>query len=227
LAYILQIETSHPTCSVSIAQNGLTVHEITGTAVNDHAGHLAPMISECADICQIGISDIAAVAVSIGPGSYTGLRIGLSTAKGLCYGLKVPLICISTLASMSAGARYQLKDAVPDYLCPLIDARRMEVYTALYDSNLHEVIAPAPLVVSSVPMRNIIDIEKSIVYFGSGTDKLSELLLGEKNSILTNFKVLSSYMSELAINAFHGGNFADIAYTEPTYLKEFYTTQKQ
>lgn len=182
------------------------------------------MIATCADMCNIPLSALSAVAVSIGPGSYTGLRIGLSTAKGICYGLQLPLICISTLVSMAAGARQQMEGASVDYLCPLIDARRMEVYTALYDKNLQEVIAPSALIVEAVPMRDSIDSNQHLAFFGSGTDKLSSLLQGEKNTILTNYKVLSSYMSGLAIDAYKAGNFADMAYTEPSYLKEFYTT---
>lgn len=220
MGLILQIESSHPVCSVSLAKDGVILEELKGDIENNHASVLATLCRDVVGHAGFNFSHIDAIAISIGPGSYTGLRIGLSTAKGLCYGLNKPLIAVPTLQLMSQIAIDEIAD--PDALyCPLIDARRMEVYTALYNYESLEIAPAASLIVDSAPFRDNYT-DKRIIYFGSGTSKLTHLINGDGNKILTNFMISSAGMRFISDNLYKSNEYSNLAYIEPFYLKGVY-----
>jgi tRNA threonylcarbamoyladenosine biosynthesis protein TsaB len=220
VARILQIESSHPYCSVSIAENNQLIRELAAEKEHDHAAQLAPLCHQILSECDMSFSELDAIAVSIGPGSYTGLRIGLSTAKGMCYASGKPMLAISTLASMACQA-YSIHGDASAHYCPLIDARRMEVYTGLYDSSGTVISKPEALVLTEQPFF-VGNVKKHIVYFGNGLPKTKPFL--QQNTItLENFIVRSQGMTSISSAMYESGIFSDTAYIEPTYLKEYYT----
>jgi len=224
MAIILGIETSTSVCSVAISRgdNILAFRESDGN--NEHSALVTPYIAEvCAEV-QISINKIDAVAVSMGPGSYTGLRIGVSTAKGLCFALEKPLIFVDTLKALAWQALQQLQ---PDesrgmglLLCPMLDARRMEVFTAIYDWNL-EMIGPIKAM--------IVDREsfegysaKEIFIFGNGADKCKVSFQTKRNiHLIPDIETSAKAICQLAQSDFLLSNFTDLAYSEPFYLKDF------
>jgi tRNA threonylcarbamoyladenosine biosynthesis protein TsaB len=161
------------------------------------------------------INDVDAVAISAGPGSYTGLRIGASTAKGLCYALDIPLIAINSLKALAMQV-----DIVEGMLCPMFDARRMEVYTALYSKDLKEIIPTKALVVESLEFAEQLD-KGEVYFFGPGALKCQELIKHENAIFKLDIKVSAQGMSQLSNESFQMKNFEDVAYYEPFYLKDF------
>lgn len=164
-----------------------------------------------------------AVSVSAGPGSYTGLRIGVSTAKGLCYGYDIPLIAVDTLKIISKNALTGITEKKDVLLCPMIDARRMEVYTALYNTDL-EVIRPVSAeIISENSFAEILE-EKTIYFFGNGSGKCKSIITHPNARFLDNAVPLAENMMQLAEHKFSQKEFVDTAYFEPFYLKEFQAT---
>ena len=161
--------------------------------------------------------DIKAVAVSAGPGSYTGLRIGTSTAKGLCYALDIPLIDIDTLAAMSHGMSRYYKDSL---LCPMIDARRMEVYCQVVDSGM-EVIEPTQAKIIDDSSYSELLKEHKVVFFGNGSDKCRQVITHDNAHFVSNIIPSAVPLGELAWHKFMSEHFEDVAYFEPEYLKEY------
>ncbi len=223
---ILQLETATPVCAVALAIDGKTVALKEETAQNIHASKLTLFINEVMEQSGIAFSELDAVAVSKGPGSYTGLRIGVSTAKGLCFALDKPLIGINTLSMMAAGFLTEH----PTYgglICPMIDARRMEVFTAVFDANLTEVEATNAKIVDETSFLNLLD-QHQITFIGNGAEKCSTLIEHKNAKFLTDNFNAASNMTSLANAAFMGKNFEDVAYFEPFYLKDFvFTTPKK
>ncbi len=224
--YILQIETATQVCSVALSANGETIAHIDVDEPNVHASRLTLLVDELLRKAGLEFGSLSAVAVSKGPGSYTGLRIGVSTAKGFCYAADLPLIGIDTLAGMAAG--FTAADGgvalSNTRLCPMIDARRMEVYTAVFGDKLLQVSPPRALVIDA---HSFDDVESGhqIVLFGSGADKLASLFAGhERVEVVAGFKNSAAHLSELAYRAFLKGAYADVAYFEPYYLKDFVVT---
>ncbi len=220
MALILQLETSTSSCSVALAEAGATIALKELNERNAHAGNLTLFIEEVLKQAGKRMSDLDAIAVSMGPGSYTGLRIGVSTAKGLCYALDKPLITVGTLLSMAAGLR---KRFIQEGLlfCPMIDARRMEVYTAIYDADL-SVIKPVEAKIIDESSFAELLAERRIVFFGDGAEKCQQVLSGSPNAVFeSGFLNSSADMSELAYAKFVAGQFEDVAYFEPYYLKDF------
>jgi tRNA threonylcarbamoyladenosine biosynthesis protein TsaB len=215
---ILNLETSTHQCSVALTEGErvLAFKELGGAYT--HAENLTVFIQDVCKEAEVKLQKINAVAVSKGPGSYTGLRIGVSTAKGLCYALKIPLIGISTLEA--------LKNAVnpePDVLrCPLLDARRMEVYCAIYDSEGMELLAPGAKVIDEGSFSDFLE-KNRVVFFGDGALKCSQILKHPNAVFIQGLNPRASFMANLSAKAFSAGAFEDIAYFEPAYLKEFYT----
>lgn len=167
------------------------------------------------------MKDINAVAVSNGPGSYTGLRIGLSAAKGLCYALQIPLITVGTLQMMAQG----VKNSEANLFCPMIDARRMEVFTALYDREGNEVMKPAALIIDENSFAG--ELKKNrILFFGNGAGKFKDIC-SHSNVIFEDIEADASHLAKLSQQKFAAGDFADVAYSEPHYVKEFFTTYKK
>lgn len=221
MANILLIETSAETCSVAIACDG----KIIGFQMSDepmqHATHLPVYIETAMKLIREQNITLDAIAVSSGPGSYTGLRIGVSTAKGLCYALGCKLIALNTLKIIATALRQQ--GPANAIICPLIDARRMEVYTAMYDCNLNEL---SPAEAKIIDENSFADIDRPIYFCGNGAEKCSTVIKNPNAQFDTTIKPIANMMVELAEEAYSNNQFEDVAYYEPFYLKEFYTPQK-
>ena len=228
---ILCIETSTSVCSAAVCKDGQVIAQRISREGANHARLLPVFIEELLHTPD-GPLRPDAVALSAGPGSYTGLRIGTSTAKGLCYGWGVPLIAIPTLQVLCAAAKAQAVIGENDLLCPMIDARRMEVYTALFDARLHALTEVQAVVVND---SNAVTAgagatvsDKRICYFGDGAAKCKEILAGELWTIIPDIVPEAQYMGVLAEEAAAAGNELQgngIAYYEPFYLKEVVAAQ--
>jgi tRNA threonylcarbamoyladenosine biosynthesis protein TsaB len=225
MATILQIETATPVCSVAISQHGKTIQLKEEAAPNIHASSVTLFIEEVMQKAELNYSDLDAIAISKGPGSYTGLRIGVSTAKGLCFALDKPLIAVSTLKMMANGF---LKDA-PNYnglICPMIDARRMEVFTAIYKQDLTVFEEVNAKIVAEQSFEDILT-QQAITFIGDGAEKCMSVIAHQNAAISTSNYNSAANMSSLAFEAFQHGVFEDVAYFEPFYLKDFvFTTPK-
>ncbi len=226
MATILCIETATSICSVALSRNSkvVTHREISGGYA--HAEKLVQFISELIAEAGIANKDLEAISVSSGPGSYTGLRIGISTAKGLCYALDIPLISISTLQSLAWKlkedfGKQNTAEQMPVLFCPMIDARRMEVYTALYDENLKEVIPVSPLVIDESSFSTYLE-KHRILFTGDGAEKCREVLEVHPNADFS-LAGLSSAVSQCALanDSFANNRFENLALFEPFYLKEY------
>lgn len=219
MTYILNLETATKVCSVSISKNGedYLLEELESEQFS-HAEKLNVFIQRLIDSSELSMKDLAAVAVSAGPGSYTGLRIGTSSAKGLCFALDIPLIAIHTMQSM-----FELvKRTYPDYdlYLPMIDARRMEVYSSIYKADgtvLKEVSAD---VLEDGIYANIIERHKVLI-FGNGAEKSKEIFKGDQFSFDCNTNVSALGMNQLSYKKYKEKRFEDLAYFEPNYLKDF------
>lgn len=219
MSLILQLETATATCSVALTDGGkiLALREIAEP--NAHGTVLTGFIRDVLESAGKTERDLAAIAVSRGPGSYTGLRIGVSVAKGLCFALDVPLLAVDTLEAMAAGLRMREDFAAGTRLCPMIDARRMEVYTAVYDLDLNVVRPVAALVVEPESFHDLSD--RPLIFFGDGSAKCREPLAGTDTVFIEGFHNSAGDMSGLAAAKYQAGAFEDLAYFEPYYLKEF------
>ncbi len=221
--YILHIETSTNVCSVALSGNGQCLFSKSNADGMNHAALLSVFIAEALEAAKILSVKLDAVAVSSGPGSYTGLRIGVSTAKGLCYGYEIPLIAVSTLEIMTAGALKQMNEKENVLFCPMIDARRMEVYDAFYDKNGKITREIAADIITDDSYSEILA-NQPVYFFGNGSDKCKSSLTSPSARFIDNIVPLAENMIELAEKAFKENNFVDTAYFEPFYLKEFQTT---
>lgn len=223
---ILCIETATPVCSVALGRDGvlLGVKELSEGYV--HSEMLLPFIAGLLNETGVKKKDISAISVSAGPGSYTGLRIGVSSAKGLCYALDVPLISISTLEAIAYGMRKKLMDhsmkIEGDLLfCPMIDARRMEVYTALYDQELNEVLPVQAMVVNENSFSEYFG-KHNILFSGDGSGKCAQLLDTVKGAHFSvEVSASAAHMVALSDKKFRDSRFESLALFEPFYLKEF------
>ncbi len=227
MSLILQIETSTTCCSVALAQDGKILSYKTINQRNIHAEVITVFIDEIFVVNQLKINELDAVAVSAGPGSYTGLRIGVSTAKGLCFSLDKPLISVETLLAMAAGylARFQKPTEEKFLLCPMIDARRMEVYTALFDQNLKQIEPTAAKIIDAESFKTVLDQHK-IMFFGDGAAKCAAVLGQHPNAVfIDDFLNEATDMTTLAAKKFRLQQFEDVAYFEPFYLKDFIGTK--
>ncbi|GGI28571.1 tRNA (adenosine(37)-N6)-threonylcarbamoyltransferase complex dimerization subunit type 1 TsaB [Pedobacter mendelii] len=223
MAKILQIETATAVCSVALSIDGKAIVVKEESGLNLHASNLTLFIEEVMFASKLELKDLDAIAISKGPGSYTGLRIGVSTAKGLCFALDKPLIAIETLKMMAAG--FILEN--PDYdglVCPMIDARRMEVYSTVFDSQLSVLEETSAKIIDEHSYAKLLSTNK-ITFLGDGAAKCTDVL-NHTNAFFSasNFNAASN-MSLLAENAFTSANFEDVAYFEPFYLKDFVLTQ--
>ena len=219
MSLILNIETSTTLCSVSIAKEGkiIAVKEINEGYT--HAENLHVFIEEVLKKSDNTPKDLNAIAVGGGPGSYTGLRIGVSAAKGLAFALQIPLIAINTLQTMAATAILQNKSDV--LYCPMLDARRMEVYTTIYDVSLNAVKETSPQIISEEDI-SFFNVGKPICFFGDGMPKCKEILKKIPSStFIDNITPSAVSLAELAYQKQQKGQFEDVAYFEPFYLKNF------
>lgn len=220
MAIILNIDTSVEAASVCLAKDGQVLSFLKNDKQKDHAAWLHVAIKTIFEKNDLKIEFIDALAVTQGPGSYTGLRIGLATAKGICYALNKPLITLNTLFVMANAA----KDIDTDLLCPMIDARRLEVFTALYTKRLETVKEPAALTLNEKSFDEEL-VNRRVGFFGNGSKKFQKLRT-HSNAFFSDADFDAKTMVSLAEEKFNEKDFADLAYTEPLYLKEFYTTAR-
>jgi len=219
MALILNIETATPICSVALSQDNKLIAIRESKEKNSHSAKLNTFIQEMMEEAKVTYKDLDAVAVSMGPGSYTGLRIGVSAAKGFCYAMDIPLIGIPTLMSMANGARSLVKEDL--LFCPMIDARRMEVYCALFDQNLKEIQKTDAVIIEEDTFNEYLT-DRKIAFFGDGADKCKEILSHHPNAVfLDDYQISSEYMISLALERYKNREFDDTAYFEPFYLKDF------
>lgn len=223
MSCILHIETSTAVCSVAVSQETSVLFEKTEHNGPSHATLLGVFVDEALSFIDSRGIPLDAVAVSCGPGSYTGLRIGVSMAKGVCYGRELPLIMIPTLKVLSVPVL--LYHELPDnaLICPMIDARRMEVYSAIYDRALNE---RKPVSADIIDENSYIEYlnEHPVYFFGNGSDKCKDKIEHPNAYFIDGIHPLAKMMAPLAERAFLDKDFADVAYVEPFYLKEFVAT---
>lgn len=215
MSLILHLETSTKSCSVALSENGVLIAlEEIHTTEFTHAENLTVFIQKVILSAGKGIKQLKAVSVSSGPGSYTGLRIGVSTAKGLCYALEIPLIAVDSLISLAILARQKHPGLK---ICPMIDARRMEVYSAIYDEELHNI---KPISADILDEQSYQDFEPFVVV-GDATEKMIDLWRSRKVTIDNDLKASAKGQIQIAHQKFANKEFEDVAYFEPFYLKEF------
>lgn len=222
---ILHIEASTETCSVALSQDGHVFFERTSSDERSHAKVLAPFVEEALQNADSQGAKINAVALSCGPGSYTSLRIASSTAKGVCYGRNIPLIAIPTTAIMCVPVLF--RDDIPEeaLLCPMIDARRTEVYATVYDRALNVVKETHAEVVTAESFKELLD-KQPVYFFGNGAAKCKEIIAHPNARFLDGHRnPLAKNMMPLAEKAWYNERFEDIAYFEPFYLKNFVATK--
>jgi tRNA threonylcarbamoyladenosine biosynthesis protein TsaB len=224
MAIILNIDTALENASICLARDGISLGLAFNPEVREHAAWLQPAIRELLANCDLRLSNLEAVAVIAGPGSYTGLRVGMASAKGLCYALGIPMITELSLTQMAWAAR-QAKPDAPNLLCPLIDARRMEVFTALYDRRLGFLLAPAAMVLNEQSFGDQLAVWP-ILFFGSGAAKWKGMQ-SSHNAFFADVPCDARNLADLSEEKFQRAEFADIAYAEPLYLKEFQTHTKK
>jgi tRNA threonylcarbamoyladenosine biosynthesis protein TsaB len=217
---ILHIETSTETCSVALSRGTECIAVRENHEGRNHATLLTPFIEEVLKEKNMTVKDLNAVSISSGPGSYTGLRIGLSTAKGLCYGADIPLIAVPTLHAMTSGFIRQQRIAKPALFCPMIDARRMEVYTAIFDNTGNQIEAVSAEIITENSFLQKLE-ENTVYFFGNGASKCSKTVKHPNAIFMDDFKLSAGYMIQDAVNACNEKKFENVAYFEPFYLKDF------
>jgi tRNA threonylcarbamoyladenosine biosynthesis protein TsaB len=222
MALILNLETATKVCSVSLAQNGaeLFTKEIS-TEQFSHAENLNVFIEDVMKSAQKNLDELDAIAVSEGPGSYTGLRIGTSTAKGLCYALDKPLIAINSLKSLAALVQTEC-----DLICPMFDAMRMEVYAATFDKSLKEIQNTEAIVIDENSFTAFLT-DRRILFVGPGAEKCKASITHVNAQFNTVLKVSAKGMIRLSEEKFNAKDFVDVAYFEPFYLKDFVAGKKK
>jgi len=230
MALILNIDTATEEAGVCLARDGQPLGILMNNSQQDHASWLQPAVNELLSGAGVGVKELDAVAVTLGPGSYTGLRVGLASAKGLCYALQIPLITESTLkvmalAMMAEAEKYQ-DEGRPLLLCPMIDARRMEVFTAVFNNKAEVVEPEAALILEKNSFANLLQ-DNNILFAGSGAPKWKPVCDSPYARYAENALKISTHLAFVAEAKFQNKQFSDLAYTEPAYLKEFYTYIKK
>jgi tRNA threonylcarbamoyladenosine biosynthesis protein TsaB len=224
MSYILSLETSTTVCSVAIHEAGKLLMSREILIPQSHASKLAVLIDEVKKSSKLDFRQLSAVAVASGPGSYTGLRIGVSTAKALCYALNIPLVAVETLDIM-AHQVYASRNGVnqtpsPEFYCPMIDARRMEVYCKVFDGSLN-VIRPVEAKIIDDHSFDDVMSERTLIFFGDGSSKCKEILTSPNAVFIENIFPAASMLGELAYKKFADGIVEDVVHFEPFYLKDF------
>ena len=217
MSYILSIDTSDTACSVAIHKEGKLISSLMKKEGRSSAEMLTMLIEEVMSKAQLTYSELSAVAISKGPGSYTGLRIGVSTAKGICYAAGLPLLSVNTLALMA-----EMLDT-KSLLCPMIDARRMEVYCAVFDAYKKEVQPTAAIIIEEQSFSDLLE-DHQITFYGSGAAKTQALLKSENAIFEMDIYPDAQYMGSIAFEKYKEGDFEDLILFEPYYLKEFMGT---
>lgn len=227
MSCILHIETSTKVCSVALSQDGVCLAEEADYGGPSHAQVLAGYVAEMVSFADSHAIPVDAVAVSMGPGSYTGLRIGVSEAKGIAYGRGARLLAVPTLKLLTVPLLLGREELPEDaLLCPMIDARRMEVYCAVFDRALREVQPTHNVVVEAHTFDRWLA-DRPVYFVGDGADKCAELISHPNARFVTGKVPLAKNMIPLAEMAMAKGEFQDVAYFEPFYLKDFVTTKSK
>lgn len=227
MSCILNIETSTNVCSVALSQDGVCLYEDVNMEGPSHAQVLAGYVKNAVSFADSHAIPIDAIAISKGPGSYTGLRIGVSEAKGVAYGRDAKLLSVPTLKLLTVPILLGHEELPEDaLLCPMIDARRMEVYCALYDRALNEVVQTQALVIDSDSFKDYLD-KQPIYFMGNGADKCVETIQHPNAHFIKNIVPRAKNMIPLAEMAMANEQFEDVAYFEPFYLKEFVATKSK
>ena len=225
---ILCLETATPSCSVALVHNGEVLACEEDPKGQNHSEKITLLIDKVMKTAGISYNDLDAIAVSMGPGSYTGLRIGVSTAKGICYAVSKPLIAVETLEAMACGGLFIVsrrflhsQSSVEMTLVPMIDARRMEVYAAIFDENVNKIKDTEAVIIDE---NSFADLKKDhhLYLFGDGADKCAELFENDdKITVIKEFYCSAKYMNVIAQRKLDNKDFVDVAYFEPFYLKDF------
>lgn len=227
MSCILHIETSTRVCSVALSQDGDVLYHREDMEGPSHAVSCGVYVQEALSFAESHAIPVDAVALSCGPGSYTGLRIGASTAKGVCYGRRIPLIALDTLKVLSVPVLLYHEELPDDaLLVPMIDARRMEVYSAVYDRALRQIREVQPDVVTSEIYLSYLD-RGSVYFFGDGAEKCKAVITHPNAHFIEGIHPLARYMAPLAEQACARNEYQDVAYFEPFYLKEFIPTKQK
>lgn len=224
MAKILSIDTATEKALVCIADEENILSFCENQEQKTHASFVQPAIERLLYETNMKLSQLDAIAVSNGPGSYTGLRVGLSSAKGIAYAIKKPLILLNTLEVMAQNAIIEEENPKILY-APMIDARRMEVFTAIYNISLNNIFVPSSVVLEKETFEDILKINK-VLFFGSGSNKWRELTTEKENTLFTTISNSAKGLNILAQKNFDNKNFSDLTYSEPFYLKSFYTKSK-
>jgi len=219
MSLILNIDTATEVARIGLAKDGKTLQTAENREQKDHASWLHPAIEKLLETAGSRLSDLQAIAVVSGPGSYTGLRVGMAAAKGFCYALGLPLITEDKLRIMASAASEQLPDA--DLLCPMLDARRMEVFTAVYQKDLSVLLPSTAMVMEQNPFTEYLTTRR-MSFFGSGADKCKPII-SSPNARFVLVKDHAGYLGNLSFLRYLRKEFTGLAYSEPVYTKEFYT----
>ena len=217
MALLLNIDCSIENASFCISKNGDIIYQKINRQLKDHASWIHTAIQEATTELAFSLNELDAIAVTIGPGSYTGLRIGLATAKGICYALQKPLIALNTLQVITDACLNE----PADLYCPMIDARRMEVFTAIFNHRLEIVMPPNAMILDENSFQEQLN-AYTVCFAGNGSAKLKENMK-HPNAVFSHHELNATDMVRLSEIKFATKDFADIAYTEPLYLKEFYS----
>ena len=230
MALILNLETASPVCSVALSRNGQLIGFRESSADKSHATRLTLFIQELSGEFHIATDDLDAISLSMGPGSYTGLRIGASVAKGMSYASGKPLIGIPTLQALAQGFVERHAMEIPAsgpantiLLCPMLDARRMEVYAALYDTGMNEISRAQAIILMPDTFSDLLD-RQVICFFGTGSIKAADIINHPNARFFPAIDLSAAFQSGLAESLFNQSEFLDTAYFEPHYLKEFIAT---
>jgi tRNA threonylcarbamoyladenosine biosynthesis protein TsaB len=223
MALILNIDTSTGKAGVCLSKDGSLLALAENQDQKEHAGWLHPAISRLLRETGHGTADLQAVAVTAGPGSYTGLRVGMATAKGLCYALAIPLITENTLKVMAFAASQQLSGT--DLLCPMLDARRMEVFTAVYTNDLTPLLPPTAMIIDENSFSEYL-LNRQVSFFGEGSYKCKQLIIAPSAAFI-DLPYHVGYLGILSFSRYLQCEFTAVAYSEPVYTKEFYTHTKK
>lgn len=227
---LLHIDTATEHASVCLSKDDVVLGLIESSEQKNHASFVQPAIQRLFTGNEFELKDIDAISVTAGPGSYTGLRVGLASAKGICYALNKPLILVNTLEVMAQSILSHCQSTnkpinQSTLLCPLIDARRMEVFTGLYDPFLKEIEPPHALIIDEQSFGSLLKTH-TILFSGTGSHKLKSVLSNASASFL-NIQHNASHLAIRAINAYYSERFADLAYSEPLYVKDFFDPSRK
>lgn len=217
---ILNIDTAVESASICLADSGHSISTKANAVQKDQASWIHTAIGDLLKEEGCSFKDLNAIAVSAGPGSYTGLRVGMATAKGLSFALNIPLIALNTLKIMASAVK--VEDG--ELLCPMIDARRMEVFTAVFDSHLNEVLKSTNMILDENSFSELLDAHH-IIFFGNGSAKFRPLV-AHPNAFFKEISSSALHMADLSYSMFLKRNFSDLAYSEPFYGKEFHSSVK-